>query len=72
MGSIKGIRARLPRTMVTVKEMEARMENLQSGFQRELDDLHSIVLQLNPEEITKGMSKLSHLERSVGALDKGI
>ena len=69
---ISGIRVHLPRTMVTMKDMEARMENLQLGFRRELDDLHSTVHQLNPEEIIEGMSKLSHLEQSVGALDEGI
>ena len=72
MGSISGIRARLPWTMVTLKDMEAKMENRQSGFQRELDDLNSTICQLNLEEITEGIRKLSHLERYVGALDEGI
>ena len=51
-------------TMVTVKdmcsqveEMEVRMGTLESGLQQELDELHSTVCQLNPEEIMKGMSK---------------
>ena len=58
--------------MVTMKDMEARMENMQSGFRRELDDLHSTVRQLYPKEITEGISKLSHLEQSISAFNKGI
>ena len=66
-------------TMVTVKdmcsqveEMEVRMGTLESGLQQELDELHSTVCQLNPEEIMKGMSKITHLERSISALDEEI
>ena len=65
--------------MVTVREvasrvegMEARMVTLQSEFRQELDRLHSAILQLNPEELMAGMTKISHLEQSVNALDEGI
>ena len=47
-----------PGIMLTVRDMasqvegmEARMESLQSGFRKELDELHSTLQQLNPDEI---------------------
>ena len=55
-----------------VEGMEARMVTLQSEFRQELDGLHSTVLQLNPEELMVGMTKISHLKQSVNALDEGI
>ena len=65
--------------MVTMREvasqvegMEVRMVMLQSEFRQELDGLHSTVLQLHPKELLAGMTKISHLEQSVNALDEGI
>ena len=55
-----------------VEGMEARMVTLQSEFKQELDGFHSTVLQLNPGELMAGMTKISHLEQSVNALDEGI
>ena len=46
------------------------MEMLHTGFRQELDGLHSSVQQLNPEEIKEGITKISHLERLIGALDE--
>ena len=48
------------------------MVTLQSKFKQELDGLHSTVLQLNPEELMTGMTKISHLEQLVNALNEGI
>ena len=48
------------------------MGTLLSRLLQELDELHSIVSQLNPEEIMEGMSKITHLECFVNALYEGI
>ena len=69
----------LPRTMVTLRDvasqmegMEIRMQMLHTGFRQELDGLQSSIQQLNPKEIKEGITRISHLERSIGILDKGI
>ena len=69
----------LSQTMVTLKDMaskvdgmEARIVSLQSEMRQELDGIHSIVQQLNSEEIAVAKAKLTHLESIVSALDEGI
>ena len=48
------------------------MVSLQSKFRQELDGINFIVQQLNRKELGMGMTKISHLENTVCALDKGI
>ena len=48
------------------------MVSLQSEFWQELDGINFTVQQLNPKELAVEMTKISHLENTVYALDEGI